>query len=483
MRRHWLLLTLLFAPACAVGPNYKRPAVIVPETVRGAPAPTVEAAGAGEAASLADRPWWEIFGDETLQSLIDDAIRSNYDIRTAAWRVEEFRARAGIARSEFYPQIQYGGGWTRGRESEFVQPSLNPTRNLQAVNLTLSWEIDVWGRIRRLNESARAEYLATEEGRRGVLLSVVSDTAGAYFALRELDARLAIARRTTEAFRGTYELFDLQRVGGVASELEVSRAEAALAAAAATVPDLERQIVAQENLICFLIGRNPEPIPRGAGLTEQRLPPEVPVGLPSTLLERRPDVRQVEERLVSANARVGVATANFFPKIALTGSYGGASPDIADLFHAGRMWSIAAGLAGPVFQGGRLRNEYDAEMALFEQARVQYESVVTRAFGEVSTALTAYQSLAAAERQQARSVGAYQESVELANIRYTAGLSSYVEVLDAEQLLFPEENTLARMQLVRLDALVALYRALGGGWNLENPTWARPASQASVVKP
>jgi outer membrane protein, multidrug efflux system len=203
----------------------------------------------------------------------------------------------------------------------------------------------------------------------------------------------------------------------------------------------------------------------------------VPVGLPSSLLERRPDVLQAEEQLVSANARVGVATANFFPKIALTGSYGGASPELESLFHAGRMWSIAAGLAGPLFQGGRLRNEYDAEVALFEQARSQYESVVTQALGEVSTALVAYQNLAAAEKQQARSVGAYQESVELANIRYVAGLSSYVEVLDAEQLLFPEENTLARMQLARLDALVALYRSLGGGWRLESREESKEASR------
>jgi multidrug efflux system outer membrane protein len=294
----------------------------------------------------------------------------------------------------------------------------------------------------------------------------VSDVAGAYFELRELDARLAIARRTTEAFQETRDLFERQRAGGIASHLEVFRAEAALEAAAATIPDLERQIVAQENRISFLIGRNPGPIPRGAGLTEQSLPPEVPAGLPSALLERRPDVREAEEQLVSANARVGVATANFFPKISLTGSYGGASPDLANLFTAGKMWSIAAGLAGPLFEGGRLRNEYDAEMALFEQARAQYESVVTRSFGEVSTALTAYGMLAAAEARQARSVAAYQEAVELANIRYVAGLSSYVEVLDAEQQMFPEEDTLARTRLARLEALVALYKSLGGGWPL-----------------
>ena len=472
MRWRLLVWILLLAPACTVGPNYKRPAVTVPESVRGAPA-----AEAGEAASLADRPWWEIFGDETLQSLIDEALRNNYDVRTAAWRVEEFRARAGIARSEFYPQIGYEGGWSRGRQSEFAQPSLNPTRSLQDVSLAFSWEIDVWGRIRRLSEAAPAEYLSTEQGRRGVLLSVISDTAAAYFQLRNLDARLAIANRTTQAFQGTYDLFDRQRAGGLTSELEVSRAEAALAAAAATIPDLEQQIVAQENLICFLLGRDPGPIPRGAGLTEQALPPQVPVGLPSALLERRPDLRQAEEQLVAANARVGVATANFFPKISLTGSFGGASPELENLFHAGRMWSIAAGLTGPLFQGGRLRNEYDAEVARFEQAKAQYESAVTHAFGEVSTALTAYGSLAAAEKQQARSVAAYQESVELANIRYVAGLSSYVEVLDAEQLLYPEENTLARMQLARLDALVALYRALGGGWPLETRQESRRVSR------
>ena len=472
MRWRWLVWISLFATGCTVGPNYKRPAVTVPESVRGAPA-----AEAGEAASLADRPWWEIFGDETLQSLIDEALRNNYDARTAAWRVEEFRARAGIARSEFYPQIGYQGGWSRGRQSEFVQPSLNPTKSLQDVNLAFSWEIDVWGRIRRLSEAALAEYLSTEQGRRGVLLSVVSDTATAYFQLRDLDARLAIANRTTQAFQGTYDLFDRQRAGGLTSELEVSRAEAALAAASATIPDLEQQIVAQENLICFLLGRDPGPIPRGAGLTEQALPPQVPVGLPSALLERRPDLRQAEGQLVAANARVGVATANFFPKISLTGSFGGASPELENLFHAGRMWSIAAGLAGPLFQGGRLRNEYDAEVARFEQAMAQYESAVTHAFGEVSTALTSYGKLAAAEKQQARSVAAYQESVELANIRYVAGLSSYVEVLDAEQLLYPEENTLARMRLARLDALVALYRALGGGWPLETREESRRASR------
>ena len=252
--------------------------------------------------------------------------------------------------------------------------------------------------------------------------------------------------------------------------------------AAATVPDLERQIVAQENLICFLLGKNPGPVPRGASLTEQALALEVPAGLPSTLLERRPDVREAEQLLVAANANVGAAMASFFPTISLTGAFGGVSPDVSTLFQAGKTWSIAAGLTGPLFQGMRLKNQYDVNVALFEQAKVRYESAVTNAFGEVSTALVAYQKLALTEQEQAGSVAAYREAVRLANIRYVAGLSSYVEVLDAEQQLFPAENLLAQTRLLRLDAFVDLYKALGGGWNIADPAWARQASSAATAK-
>jgi multidrug efflux system outer membrane protein len=457
-----LLAIPLLLSACAVGPNYKRPAVTVPETIRG-----VSADEAATAASLADRPWWEIFGDDALKALIDEALRNNYDVRQAVWRVEEFRARAGIARSESFPQIQYQGAWSRSRQSDFVQPGSTPN-NLHDVNLGLSWEIDLWGRIRRLSEAALAQYFSTQEARRGFLISVVSEVAQAYFELRQLDERLVIARRTTEAFQGTYDLFSRQLSGGIASGLEVSRAEAALRTASATVPDLERQIVAQENRICFLLGRNPGPIPRGSSLTDQSLPSEVPPGLPSSLLERRPDVRQAEQQLVSANANIGAAVANFFPRISLTGAFGGVSPQVSDLFGAGKTWSIAAGLTGPLFEGGRLKNQYDVNLALFEQAKVEYESAVTNAFGEVSTALSAYQKLATSEQEQARSVAAYQDAVRLANIRYGAGLSSYVEVLDAEQQLFPAENTLAQTRAARLNAFVSLYKSLGGGWTLES---------------
>ncbi len=253
-----ILLSAALLTGCAVGPDYKRPAVTVPMAIRGAPA--TEAA---QTASLADRAWWEVFSDEALKSLIDEALKNNFDVRVAAWRVEEFRARAGIARSELYPQIQYQGGWSRGRQSEFLQPGSTPA-NLHDVNLGLSWEIDLWGRIRRLSEAALAQYASTEDARRGVLLSIVSEVAQSYFELCELDTRLAIARRTTEAFQGTYDLFSRQLAGGIASQLEVSRAEAALRTASATIPDLERRIVAQENLICFLLGRNPGPVRRAA---------------------------------------------------------------------------------------------------------------------------------------------------------------------------------------------------------------------------
>ena len=461
-----LLLGASLAAGCAVGPTYKRPPVAAPGETRGH-------VGPAEAASLADQPWWEVFDDDSLRSLIDEALRNNFDVRAAVSRVEEFRARAGIARSELFPQIGYQGEWSRSRQSEFVQPGATPV-NLHDVNLGLSWEIDLWGRVRRLSEAALAQYLSTAEARRGVLLSVVSEVAQAYFELRELDAQLEIAYRTTEAFQGTYDLFNRQLLGGVASELQVSRAEAALATAAAAIPNLDRQNVAQENLLNFLLGRNPGAITRGRSLTAQALPPQVPGGLPSTLLERRPDLRQAEQQLVSANANVGAAMASFFPRISLTSSFGGLSPEVSDLFRAGKTWSVAAGLTGPLFQGLRLKNQYDVTVAQWEQAKIQYESAVTNAFGEVSTALVAHQKLAEVEKQQARSVAAYQEAVRIANIRYVAGLSSYVEVLDAQQQLFPAENALAQTRFSRLSNFVQLYKTLGGGWDTRDPAWIRP---------
>jgi multidrug efflux system outer membrane protein len=477
MRRFVALVLTGLTAGCAMGPNYKRPPVTAPEAARGQ-------VGAPEAASLADQPWWEVFDDDALKALIEEALRNNYDLRTATWRVEEFRARAGIARSQLFPQIDYNGSWTRTLQSALLTGVPAPAPySYYDVNLGASWEIDLWGRIRRLSESALAQFLATDEARRGVLLSVVSEVAEAYFELRMLDARLEINKRTTEAFQGTYDLFSRQFGGGIASRLEVARAEAALNTAAATVPNVERQIVAQENLLCFLLGRNPGPIARGASLTEQKVPPQVPAGLPSALLERRPDVRQAEQQLVSANANVGAALASFFPTITLTGSYGGVSSDLSSLLPSGKTWSFTAGLTGPLFHGMALKNQYEANLALFQEAKSQYEATVTNAFGEVSTALVAHQKLSETEERLARSVAAYQEAVSLANMRYVSGLSSYVEVLDAQQQLFPAEIALAQTRFDRLANFVELYKALGGGWNIQDPSWAQPLAQPAAAAP
>jgi len=468
-----LALACALGTGCAVGPEYTRPPITTPERIRGNEA-------ASEAASLADRAWWEIFQDDVLKGLIDEALKNGYDVRQAAWRVEEARANAGIARSEFYPSIEADGGWTRGRRPLGSTLGSAPV-NLSDVNLGLTWEIDLWGRIRRLNQAALAEFLATEEARRGVLLSLVSDVATTYFELRELDLQLDIAKRTTGAFQETYDLFNRRLEAGAASALETSSAKASLASTAASIPDLERQITAQENRVAFLLGRAPEAIPRGAALNDQLLPPDIPPGLSSALLERRPDLRAAEQRLVAANAGVGVAIADFFPTLSLTGAFGGVAPQVKDLFGDGRTWSVGGGLLSPVFQGRRLKNQHRAAVARWEEAKVQYEESVTRAFEEVSTNLVAYRKLAAEEREQVLSVDAYRQAVGLSNSRYVGGLSDYLEVLQAQQQLFPAENALARTRFERLAILVQLYKSLGGGWRLSDPGWQGPERQVGAA--
>ena len=449
-------LSLLLV-GCAVGPNYKRPLVPVPERFYGDER-------AAEARSLADVPWWDVFDDPILKALVQEAVRNGFDARLAAARVEEARARFGIARSEFFPSVDYEASWQRARADQIVNPS-GKAQTRWTTDVGFSWELDLWGRIRRLNEAARAEYLATEEGRRGVLLSLVSDVAVAYMDLRELDDELEIAKHTTAAFQDTYDLFNRRLEGGAASALETARAEASLGQVAAEIPEIERAIVARENQINFLLGRNPQPIPREGPLIA--VPPDVPPGLPSTLLERRPDIRQAEQLLIAANANVGVAKADFFPRLSLTGLFGNVSPELGDLFSQGKTWSIGAGVLGPIFQGGRIRRRYEAARAQWQQARIQYEAAAANAFGEVSRALVDRTKLVETERQRARTVAAYQEAVRLASLRYNSGLSAYFEVLEAQQQLFPAEISLAQTRRDQLVALVNLYRALGGGWQAE----------------
>ncbi|HKF42002.1 MAG TPA: efflux transporter outer membrane subunit [Thermoanaerobaculia bacterium] len=462
---------------CAVGPNYERPPVTPPVAYRDVIGPHQPAA------TLADQPWWDVFHDDTLRKLIDEALVTGYDAQIAAWRVEEARARAGIAKSEFFPQIFYGGQWSRSQQSTYTGPANHETVNLHSVNVNFNWELDLWGRIRRLNEAAKAQYLATDAARKGVLISLISDVASTYFRLRELDEELVISRKTADAFQQTARLFERKLSEGAASALESSYAAAAYKQVNATVPDIERQIEATENVLNVLLGRNPADVPRGITLADAPVVPEIPAGLPSDLLQRRPDIAQAEQELIAANAGVGVATANFFPTISLTGLFGGVSPDVSNLFTPGRTWSIAAGLFGPLFQGGRLRSEYDVAYAQWEQSKLFYEQTVTNAFNETTTVLYAKNKLAASVRELADSVGYYRDMVRLTNLRYNSGLSSYFEVLYSMQQLFPAEIALARARVNLLTNSVDIYKALGGGWNIANPTWQSPAAAPAPARP
>jgi multidrug efflux system outer membrane protein len=472
---------LAAAGGCAVGPRYERPPTAAPGQFYGLTGP-------GQPASLADLPWWEVFQDPTLKKLVEEALRNGYDVRIAAARVEEARGRFGIAGAQLYPQVGYQGQVARERLSAFsINPSGAAFTTLTA-NVNVSWEIDLFGRIRRLTEAAKAQYLASEEARRGVALTLVSEVASAYFDLRQLDADLEVARRTTATFQGTFDLFNRRLEGGAASALETSDAEAVLANEAAQIPLLENQIAAKENQISALLGRPPGPIERGAALADQPLRPDVPAGLPSALLERRPDLRQAELQLVAANAGVGAAQAAFFPTLSLTGLLGGVSPRLGELFGKGHTWTLAAGVTGPIFTGGSLRGQYRVAFAQWQQARLQYEQAVNNAFGEVATALTAVEKLAQAEAQRTRAVHAYQDAVRLSQLRYVSGLSAYFEVLNAMQNLLATENGLTLVRHDRLVALVNLYKALGGGWQVEGaaglpgqPPAAPPAAPGASV--
>lgn len=448
---------------CAVGPNYKRPGVNSPENFRNAPADV-------STNSLADLRWWELYKDETLKALIRTALTNNHDLRIAAARVEQSRAVAKQARAQFLPRVGYEGDLSRGRNEFLGTP--NPagsgahTGDSVYAALSASWEIDLWGRIRRLNESARASYLATEEARRGIRLSLIAEVASGYFELLELDRRLEIARRTTESFRESARIFNQRLEAGGASRLDTSRAQAALASTAANLPDIERQIVLKENLLSVLLGQNPSAITHTRKLEEQAIPPEVPAGLPSVLLERRPDIRQAEHDLQSANAQVGVSVAEFFPKIGITTFMGRVSPELS-AFTAGtaNAWSALGTVSGPLFQGGALVGQYRESKAKYGEARIRYEQSALNAFREVADSLVTREKLELIRSEQERAVHAYEQAVQLSMQRYVDGKAAYFEVLEAQQQLFPAENSLARTELNRRIVIVQLYKALGGGWD------------------
>src|SRR6185436_864754 len=373
MRSSFLKLSLgcvaLTIAGCAVGPNFKRPALNTPTGFRGATNDV-------STNSLADLPWWSVFKDPVLQDLIQVALTNNYDLRITLARMDQARALQAQTRSQFLPQINYEGEATRGRNAFLTAPSPNggKTMNSYLGGFEAVWEIDLWGRVRRMNEAARANFMATQEGRRAVMISVVSGVAKGYFELLELDEQLAIATRTRNSYERTFKLFDDQHTGGLASKLEVSRARLALRSVAATIPDIERQIALKENEINILLGLNPGPIARTSTLLAQEVPCDVPVGLPSTLLERRPDIRAAEQQLRAANAQIGVAVGDFLPRVGLTAFYGGASSDLNNLLSTkANTWSLAASAAGPLFTGGRLKGRYRQAKANAEEATLQYQ--------------------------------------------------------------------------------------------------------------
>ena len=446
---------------CAVGPNYQRPTVNAPATFRG----EIEIS----TNSFANLPWWQVFHDDTLQNLIRTALTNNYDLRIAVTRVEQARALAAQARAGFFPQINYATTAARGKNvAGGNTPSPTGTiGDVFAADVNASWEIDLWGRIRRLNESARAQFLASQEARRGVTISLIAQVAQNYFQLLALDQQLEIARQSTNSFGQSLKIFNQRLQGGVASILETSSAEALMDSAAATIPGLEQQIALQENQLSVLLGQNPRAIARGKLSLDNQTPSEIPAGLPSALLERRPDIREAEQQLRSANAELGVAKADFFPKLNLTGLFGEVSPELAAFTSGGSVaWGVAAGLAGPVFHGGQLRAQYVQAQAAREQFSLQYQASVLNAFQEISDALISREKSASARTQQLRAVEAYKIAVKISLERYRSGNADYYEVLQEQQLLFPAEKVLVQFQLNQLLAVVQLYRALGGGWEL-----------------
>ena len=470
-----LLVTLVLA-GCAVGPNYKRPTVSVPVTYRGNAAETVPATepSASEPAkaptanaapeSLGDEKWWEIFQDKELQELIRTALQNNYDVRIAATRVLEAQAQLGITRADQLPTLGVGGAVT-SQQSPKQGPI--PSFEITEGQLTASaaWNLDFWGKYRRATEAARANLLASEWARKQVIATLVANVAAGYFQLRQLDLQLEISQRTLTSRRDSLQLTQTLEQHGIQSLLDVRQAEQLVYTAAAEVPDLERQIAQREDAISILLGNSPGDVPRGLKLTDQPHAPEVPAGLPSSLLARRPDIAQAEQVLIAANAQIGVARAAYFPQISLTGSAGFESTALTNLFTGpAGLWNLAGSFSQPIFQGGRLKSNVRLAEAQQQQAVLAYQQTIKGAFRDVSDALVAYRKNREFRIQQEHLVEAAQDAARLSEVRFKAGTTDYLEVLTNETNSFSAELGLAQAQGNELTALVQLYQALGGGW-------------------
>lgn len=446
---------------CNLGPAYQRPKTPTPAQYRFDDGPA-------QAESMADLKWWQVFDDPALQALIREAIANNLDLQVAAARVEEARARAGIAKSFLYPNVNGGATYAVRQASSAPATTDDPegdTTHQNAVyGFQLSWELDLFGRIRKEKEAALAIVLATEQGRRGVMVTLVGDVATNYFLLRELDYQLQISRDTLVLNDQTVAYFRNRLEGGVSNRLELDNAVANRAQTAAAIPDIERQIGIVENAIAMLLGRLPGPVTR-AGASTPELPPAIPAGLPASLLERRPDVLQAEELLVAANADVGAAKALFYPQINLTGFLGGVSGDLTTFLGGeGAVWSLATGLLQPIYNGGRIKSNYEAMQARYVAAVGEYKKAALNGYRETANALITIQKLAQIRVEIQSAVTVLQDAADLSRARYDSGLATYLEIILADQALFRQQILLAQTQGAELRARAELYRALGGGW-------------------
>ena len=447
-------LVALLASGCMVGPDYTRPVVDVPPAWR---------LSEQDAKDLANSTWWDQFGDPVLADLIATALRENKDLLIASARIDEYAGRYGVARSQLFPQLGVGAAADKQKNV----PSGGVAKEIYSTYDTLlsaSWEIDLWGKIRRQSEAANAQLVATEEGRQGVILSLVASVAGGYTTLRDLDRQLQIATDTANTRAASYQLFKDRYEGGVISLLELSQNKSQYEEALASIPPLEKAIAQQENALSILLGRNPEPIARGRSIDELSVP-AVPQGLPSSLLERRPDLRQAEQTLIAANAQIGAAKAAYYPSISLTGMFGVASTSLSNLFtDASKIWQYGGAINLPIFTAGQLAGQVQVAQAQQQQALFSYQKAIQNAFREVNDSLIDQDRTRAQLETQRQQVASLQQYADTARLRYDNGYTSYLEVLDAERSLFQAQLQYTQTQQTRLQAMINLYKAMGGGW-------------------
>ncbi|TLD44971.1 MAG: Outer membrane protein OprM [Accumulibacter sp.] len=471
----FVALLALLASGCMVGPDYVRPPLDAPAGWR---------LSDQDARDLANTAWWEQFADPVLNDLVATALRENRDLMIASARVEQFAGNYGFVRSGLFPQLGASADARRQRDVGAVVLGAGQDNTFSTYNVVLnaSWEIDIWGRIRRQTEAARAQLLASEEGRRGVILSLVGSVAGAYVNLRDLDRQLEIARATAKSRGESYELFKLRFAGGLISVLELSQNRSQYEEALATIPPLEKAIAQQENGLSVLLGRNPGAIPRGKSIDQLTLP-AIPAGLPSELLERRPDLRRAEQDLIAANALIGAAKAAYFPTISLTGLFGYSSTSLSNLFQGeNKVWNYGLPISMPIFTAGALAGQLQSAEAAQQQALFAYQKAIQEAFREVNDALINQDRTREQLHAQRRQVEALRQYAATAHLRYDNGYTSYIEVLDAERSLFNVQLQYTQTQQAEFQAMINLYLAMGGGWVNEADQLARTANDAAAAK-